>query len=151
MYRNSTFSIDKLFKQSVLTISYTSPLRNIFKRVFSERINSKYTTKSPALDICYLIDQIRKDLIVQYTRRLADFKAPLLLQRGYKKLIKDGVNIFNAFLLTAAGLPFNPLIYSFSNTNKNIEVLGEAAKYIYIVCGPNVIPIPLLIYIIVSI
>jgi hypothetical protein len=74
---------------------------------------------------------------------LADFKAPLL--------VKDGVNIFNAFLLTAAGLPFNPLIYSFGNANKNIEVLGEAAKYIYMVCGPNITPIPLLIYIIVSV
>jgi len=88
---------------------------------------------------------------VRYTRRLADFKAPSLLQRGYKKLAKDGVNTFNAFLLTAAGLPFNPLIYSFGNTNKNIEVLEEAAKYIYIVCYPNITPIPLLIYIIVSI
>jgi hypothetical protein len=88
---------------------------------------------------------------VQYTRRSADFKAPLLLQRGYKKLAKDGVNIFNAFLLTTAGLLFNPLIYSFSNTNKNIEVIGEAAKYIYMVYGPNITPIPLLIYIIVSI
>ena len=145
------FNIDKLFKQSVLIISYTSTLRDIFKRIFSERINSEYTTKSLALDIRYLIDQIRKDLIIQYRRRLADFKAPLLLQRGYKKLIKDGVNIFNTFLLTAAGLPFNPLIYSFSNTNKNIEVLGEAVKYIYIVYCPNIIPIPLLIYIIVSI
>ena len=84
-------------------------------------------------------------------RHLVDFKAPLLLQRGYKKLVKDGVNIFNAFLLTAASLLFNPLIYSFSNTNKNIEVLGEAAKYIYIVYYPNITPIPLLIYIIVSI
>ena len=145
------FGIDKLFKQSVLIISYTSVLRDIFKRIFSKRINSEYTTKSLALDICYLIDQIRKDLIVQYTQRLADFKAPLLLQRGYKKLIKDGVNIFNAFLLTIAGLLFNPLIYSFSNANKNIEVLGEAAKYIYIVYCPNIIPIPLLIYITVSI
>ena len=54
-------------------------------------------------------------------------------------------------MLTAAGLLFNPLIYSFSNANKNIEVLGKAAKYIYIVCCPNIIPIPLLIYIIVSI
>ena len=59
--------------------------------------------------------------------------------------------IFNAFLLTTTSLLFNPLIYSFSNANKNIEVLGEAAKYIYIVCYPNVIPIPLLMYIIVSI
>ena len=80
-----------------------------------------------------------------------DFKAPLLLQHGYKKLIKDGVNIFNAFLLTAASLLFNPLIYSFSNANKNIEVLGEAAKYIYIVCYPNVTLIPLLMCIIVSV
>jgi len=88
---------------------------------------------------------------MQYTRRLADFKAPLLLQRRYKKLVKDGVNIFNAFLLTAASLLFNPLIYSFSNTNKNIEVLREAAEYIYMVCCPNITPIPLLMYIIVSI
>ena len=88
---------------------------------------------------------------MQYTRRSADFKAPSLLQRGYKKLAKDGVNIFNAFLLTAAGLLFNPLIYSFSNADKNIEILGEAAKYIHMVCCPNIIPIPLLIYIIVSI
>ena len=88
---------------------------------------------------------------MQYMRRSADFKAPLILQRGYKKLAKDGINIFNAFLLTAASLLFNPLIYSFSNANKNIEVLGEAAKYIYIVCGPNIIPIPLLIYIIVGV
>ena len=80
-----------------------------------------------------------------------DFKAPLILQRGYKKLAKDGVNIFNAFLLTAAGLLFNPLIYSFSNTNKNIEVLGEAAEYIYMVYCPNVTLIPLLMYIIVDI
>ena len=151
MCRNLTFGIDKLFKWSVLTISYTSPLYNIFKYIFSECINSEYMTKSLALDIRYLTDQIRKDLIVQYSRRLADFKAPLLLQRGYKKLIKNSVNIFNAFLLTAASLLFNPLIYSFSNADKNIEVLGEAAKYIYIVCYPNIIPIPLLIYIIVSI
>ena len=80
-----------------------------------------------------------------------DFKAPSLLQRGYKKLAKDGINIFNAFLLTVVGLPFNPLIYSFSDANKNIEVLGEAAKYIYIVYCLNIILIPLLIYIIVSI
>jgi hypothetical protein len=59
-----TFGIDKLFKWSVLTISYTSPLRDIFKRIFSERINSEYITKSLALDIRYLIDQIRKDLII---------------------------------------------------------------------------------------
>ena len=84
-------------------------------------------------------------------QRLADFKAPLLLQRRYKKLAKDGVNTFNAFLLTAAGLLFNPFIYSFSNINKNIEVLGEAAKYIYIVYYPNITPVPLLMYIIVSI
>ena len=83
--------------------------------------------------------------------RSADFKAPSLLQYRYKKLAKDGINTFNAFLLTAAGLLFNPLIYSFSNTNKNIEVLGEAAEYIYIVYYPNIIPIPLLIYIIVGI
>ena len=88
---------------------------------------------------------------MRYMRRLADFEAPSLLQRGYEKLAKDGVNIFNAFLLTIAGLLFNPLIYSFSDANENIEVLGEAAKYIYMVCCPNVIPIPLLIYIIVSI
>ena len=35
--------------------------------------------------------------------------------------------------------------------DKNIEVLKEAAKYIYIVCCPNITPIPLLICIIVSI
>ena len=64
MYRNLTFGINKLFKWSVLTISYTSALYNIFKRVFSERINSEYTTKSPALNIHYLANQIRKDLIV---------------------------------------------------------------------------------------
>ena len=75
----------------------------------------------------------------------------MFLQRGYKKLAKDGINTFNAFLLTIAGLLFNPLIYSFSNTNKNIEILGEAAKYIYMVCYPNIIFIPLLIYIIVSV
>jgi len=65
--------------------------------------------------------------------------------------MKDSINIFNAFLLTAASLLFNPLIYSFSNTNKNIEVLGEDTKYIYMVYCPNVIFIPLLIYIIVSV
>jgi hypothetical protein len=65
--------------------------------------------------------------------------------------VKDRVNIFNAFLLTAAGLLFNPFIYSFSNANKNIKILGETIKYIYIVYCLNVIPIPLLIYIIVSI
>ena len=59
---------------------------------------------------------------MRYMWRLADFKTPLILQRRYKKLAKDGVNTFNAFLLTAAGLLFNPLIYSFDNTNKNIEV-----------------------------
>ena len=126
-------------------------LRNIFKRVFGECINSKHTTKSLALDIRYLADQIKKDLIMQYTRHSADFKALLLLQRRYEKLVKDGVNTFNAFLLTAAGLPFNPLICSFSNADKNIEVLREAAEYIYIVCCPNITPIPLLIYIIISI
>ena len=56
MRRNLTFSIDELFKWSVLIISYTSPLRDIFKRIFSERINSEYITKSLALDIRYLTD-----------------------------------------------------------------------------------------------
>ena len=88
---------------------------------------------------------------MQYTRRSADFEAPSLLQRGYEKLAKDGVNIFNAFLLTAASLPFNPLIYSFSDANKNIKVLEEAAKYIHMVYYPNVTPIPLLMYILVGI
>ena len=53
--------------------------------------------------------------------------------------------------MTAAGLLFNPLIYSFGDANKNIEVLGEATKYIYIVYCPNITPIPLLMCIIVSI
>ena len=88
---------------------------------------------------------------MQYIQYLADFKTPLLLQYGYEKLIKDGVNIFNAFLLTVAGLPFNPLIYSFGDANKNIKILKETIKYIYIVYYPNIISIPLLIYIIVSI
>jgi hypothetical protein len=65
--------------------------------------------------------------------------------------VKDKVNIFNAFLLTVAGLLFNPLIYSFSDVNENIEILGEAAKYIYIVYCLNVISISLLIYIIIGI
>lgn len=113
---NSTFGMDELFKWSVLTISYTGALRDIFERAFGERTNSEHTTKSPALDIRYLADQIRKDS---------------LLQRGYKKLAKDGVNTFNAFLLTAAGLPFDPLTCSFSDADENIEVLGEAAEYIH--------------------
>ena len=50
------FNIDKLFKWSVFIISYTSALRDIFKRVFSECINSEYITKSLALDIRYFID-----------------------------------------------------------------------------------------------
>ena len=65
--------------------------------------------------------------------------------------MKGGINIFNAFLLTAAGLPFDPLTCSFSNANKNIEVPGEAAKYIHIVCCPNITPIPLLMCIIVGV
>ena len=70
-----------------------------------------------------------------------DFEAPSLLQHRYKKLVKDGINTFNAFLLTTAGLPFNPLIYSFSNTNKNIKILGETAEYIHIVYCPNITPV----------
>ena len=50
-----------------------------------------------------------------------------------------------------ASLLFNPFICSFGDANKNIEVLGEATEYIYMVCCPNVTPIPLLIYIIVGI
>ena len=88
---------------------------------------------------------------MQYTRRSADFEAPSLLQRGYEKLAKDGVNIFNAFLLTAAGLPFDPLTCSFGDADENIEVLGEAAKYIHMVYYPNITPIPLLMCIIVGI
>ena len=82
---------------------------------------------------------------------LADFKASSLLQREYEKLAKDNVNIFNAFLLTTASLPFNPLIYSFGDANKNIKVFKKAIEYIYIVYYPNIIPIPLSIYIIVGI
>ena len=82
---------------------------------------------------------------------MANFKAPLLLQYGYKKLIKDSINIFNAFLLTIAGLLFNPFIYSFGDANKNIEVLRKAAEYIYMVYCSNITPIPLLMYIIVGI
>ena len=148
---NSTFGMDELFKWSVLTISYTGALRDIFKRAFGERTNSEHTTKSPALDIRYLADQIRKDSIVRYTRRSTDFEAPSLLQRGYEKLAKDGINTFNAFLLTAAGLPFNPLTCSFGDADENIEVLGEAAEYIHMVCCPDVTPIPLLMCIIVGI
>ena len=73
------FNIDELFKWSVFTISYTGVLCDIFERVFNKRINSKYTTKSPALDIYYFADQIRKDSIMQYMQRSADFEAPLLL------------------------------------------------------------------------
>ena len=65
--------------------------------------------------------------------------------------MKDSINIFNTFLLTVAGLPFNPLIYSFSDADKNIKVLGEATEYIYIVYYPNITPIPLLMCIIVGI
>ena len=148
---NSTFGTDELFKWSVLTISYTGVLRDIFECAFGERTNSEHTTKSPALDIRYLADQIRKDSIVRYTRRSADFESPSLLQRGYEKLAKDGVNTFNAFLLTAAGLPFDPLTCSFGDADENIEVLGEAAEYIHMVCCPNITPIPLLMCIIVGI
>ena len=88
---------------------------------------------------------------MRYIWHSADFEAPSLLQRGYKKLTKDSINTFNAFLLTIVSLPFNPLIYSFSDANKNIEVLKEAAKYIHIVYYPNITPIPLLIYIIVGV
>ena len=88
---------------------------------------------------------------MQYIQCLVDFKAPSLLQRGYEKLAKDGVKIFNAFLLITASLPFDPLICSFSNANKNINILGEAAEYIYIVYCPNVTPIPLLMCIIINI
>ena len=80
-----------------------------------------------------------------------DFKAPSFLQHGYKKLIKDSINTFNAFLLIIASLPFNPLIYSFSNANKNIDILKKTTEYIYIVYCPNITPIPLLMCIIVGI
>jgi len=56
MCGNLTFSIDELFKWSVLIISYTGALRDIFKRIFGEYINSEHITKSPALNICYLTD-----------------------------------------------------------------------------------------------
>ena len=88
---------------------------------------------------------------MQYIQHLGDFKALSLLQHEYKKLVKNGIKIFNAFLLTIASLLFDPLIYSFSNTNKNIDALGEAVKYIYIVYYPNITLIPLLMYIIVGI
>jgi hypothetical protein len=65
--------------------------------------------------------------------------------------VKDSINTFNAFLLTAAGLLFNPLIYSFGDADKNIKVLGEAAEYIYIIYCPNITPIPLLMCIIIGI
>jgi len=64
MCRNLIFSTDELFKWSVFIISYTSMLYDIFKYIFSERINSEYITKSLALDIYYFVDQIRKDLIM---------------------------------------------------------------------------------------
>ena len=80
-----------------------------------------------------------------------DFKALLLLQYRYKKLVKDSINIFNAFLLTITGLPFNLLICSFGDADKNIKVLEKAIKYIYIVYCLNITPIPLLMCIIVSI
>ena len=56
MHRNLTFGIDELFKWSVFIISYTNVLHDIFKRVFGKHTNSKYITKSPALDIRYLVD-----------------------------------------------------------------------------------------------
>ncbi len=65
--------------------------------------------------------------------------------------MKDSINTFNAFLLTTASLLFDPLICSFSDADENIEILGEAAEYIHIVYCPNDTPIPLLMYIIVSI
>ena len=53
MYKNLTFGIDKLFKWSVFIINYTGALRDIFKRIFGKCINSKYITKSLALNIHY--------------------------------------------------------------------------------------------------
>ena len=50
-----------------------------------------------------------------------------------------------------AGLLFNSFIYSFGNADKNIEVLEEAAEYIYMVYYPNITPIPLLMCIIVGV
>ena len=79
MYNNLMFSTDKLFKWSVFTISYTGTLCNIFKCAFGKCINSEHMTKSLVLDIHYLADQIRKDLIVQYIQHLTDFETPLLL------------------------------------------------------------------------
>ena len=64
MYKNLIFGINKLFKWSIFIISYTSVLHNIFKYAFGKCINSKYMTKSLVLNICYFVDQIRKDLIM---------------------------------------------------------------------------------------
>jgi len=53
MRGNSTFGIDKLFKWSILIISYISVLCDIFKYIFNKQTNNKYTTKSLVLDIRY--------------------------------------------------------------------------------------------------
>ena len=76
---NLTFRVDSLFRQSVLTISYTRPLRTKFKDAFSKRIISNYIIKSPTVNIQSLIDIIAKDLIVRQRIQDVGFKAPTIL------------------------------------------------------------------------
>ena len=58
MRGNLTFKVDSLFRWSVLTISYTKPLYTKFKNIFSKRMISNYTIKSPMVNIQLLIDII---------------------------------------------------------------------------------------------
>ena len=76
---NLTFRVDSLFRQSILTISYTRPLRAKFKDAFSKRTISNYTIKSSTVNIQSLTDIITKDLIIRQRIRDVRFKVPAIL------------------------------------------------------------------------
>ena len=92
---NSTFRIDLLFKWSVLTTSYTGPLREKIERAFGEWTNTSHTIKSPAADIQALADLIAHDSIVRRRVRRVGYEVPALLQLGFERLLDGVIADFN--------------------------------------------------------
>ena len=117
---NSTFRVDSLFRWSILTISYTRPLRTKFKDAFSKRTISNYTIKSPTVNIQSLTDIITKDSIMRQRIRDVRFKAPTILQLRLERLLQGGITDFNMRMSYISGLLYNPYKDGFNKAIDNI-------------------------------
>ena len=130
---NSTFGVDSLFRWSVLTTSYTGPLRTEFENAFGERTISDHTIKSPAVDIQSLADMIAKDSIVRQRVRDVGFEAPAILQLGLERLLQGGIADFNMRMSYISGLLYDPYEDGFDEATddmpEDFQMLGLMVRF----------------------